>query len=273
MKLELIYEISKDFEQLKRKCFDLELLLTKGQNLPEIKHDTAPPVLPLFTELEKNLQSLSLSKLTIDEILEIKNEFYSINSELREKYGESIDIASKEEEEEYKKKANNLNTKMMNRIPVWQDRFLVELRSIKVNELYTKTLINPEKLERGTEAFFAEEVLKQMDDLTKEDFSDGCSCILIKTWTPAAMIIMRSIESGLRTLYSKITKNDPSGKNWGTLIAELKKDPNIDKRLLDYFDYLREFRNRLQHPDARFIQSETEDVLTQSIHIFNRIFI
>lgn len=111
-----------------------------------------------------------------------------------------------------------------------------------------------------------------MTELEKQDLEDGCACILAEAWTPAAMIIMRSIESGVRTYYKKLTKKDPSKKPWSSMITELEKLDNVDSKFLAHLDYLKDFRNRLSHPDARFTQEETEDVLNQAIHIFNRLY-
>ena len=77
-----------------------------------------------------------------------------------------------------------------------------------------------------------------MPEIEKEDLNDGCKCPIVEVWTPAAMILMRVMESGLRSYYQNITSNEPSGKNWGAIIDELKSNNSVDKKLLSYFSPL-----------------------------------
>ncbi len=214
-----------------------------------------------------DLESISLSNETIVELKDLISKYKDVISEASKFKGKNEDISP-----ELEKKLEEYVAEIKNNDSLWIDRVEIDLKKIKVRRLFTDTLINPVKLQNGASSFFTKTIWNKMNNLAKKDLEDGCLCILVEAWTPAAMIIMRSIESGLRIYYEKITTNDPATKNWGELIQELKENPAIDKNLLAYFNYLREFRNRLQHPDARFIQSETEDVLAQSIHIFHRIY-
>ncbi|GAH24115.1 unnamed protein product, partial [marine sediment metagenome] len=84
---------------------------------------------------------------------------------------------------------------LIKKIPIWEDRIVNELTKIKVVKLSTDTILNPEKLSFGAESFFDEKIWNNMSDLEKDDLDDGCRCISLQTWTPAAMITMRVIES------------------------------------------------------------------------------
>lgn len=214
-----------------------------------------------------DLEKLSISPETINELKELISDYKKVISQALEYSDKNEDI-----NDEMGKKLEEYVSKVKKNHDLWTDRIEIELKKVKVKKLYTNTLINPEKLQNGASSFFSHKKWGNMDDLAKRDLEDGCECILVEAWTPAAMIIIRSIESGLRIYYKEKTKNDPSGKTWGELLKELKANQSSDKSILAYFDYLRGFRNRLQHPDARFTQSETEDVLAQSIHVFNRIY-
>lgn len=189
--------------------------------------------------------------------------------EISERYPDQIDEKLKRNMRvSWQKK----NSEILSKIPIWEDRIKLEIRKRKVKELYTNTSINPQKLQEGAKSFFDNNVWSKMSDIQKADLNDGCSIILLKSWTPAAMIIMRAIESSLRSHYKLITGSNPSGKNWGTILKDLHGHPSAEKKILNYFDYLKDYRNQIQHPDTRFDQSETEDMLNQAIHIFNKIY-
>ena len=83
---------------------------------------------------------------------------------------------------------------------------------------------------------------------------------------------MRAVESVLRSYYQKITGNEPKAKTWGNILGELKNNESADKTLIGYLDYLREIRNKLQHPDARFEQFETEAIFHHALHIANILY-
>jgi len=224
----------------------------------------------LIKQVVRDLEEISISHSTILELKEWLNRYQNYLSGTQNIYFLDFDDENRKDIVEKLKKFYQI---LIDRHPVWCDRIQRELSEIKVKRLYTNTLINPNKTQKGASSFFSQEIWNKMNDLEKNDLEDGCACILVEAWTPAAMILMRSIESGLRSYYSKITKKDPSGANWGSLLKELKGNSMSNKSLLGHFDYLRTHRNRLQHPEARFIQPETEDVLNQSIHIFNSIYI
>lgn len=84
------------------------------------------------------------------------------------------------------------------------------------------------------------------------------------------MIIMRVVESAFRNYYQKITSKEPENF-WGKMLSDLEKIESIDKILLGYFTYLKDIRNKLQHPDARFSQSEAETAFIHAVNIMNTI--
>ncbi len=111
-----------------------------------------------------------------------------------------------------------------------------------------------------------------MKNLEKEDLDDGCRCLSLQAWTPASMINMRVVESVLRSYYKKITGKDPNRKQWNNILIELKASPSTNTLLIGYLDYLRDIRNRLQHPDARVEQSEAEEVFSHALNIINILY-
>jgi ribosomal protein S17E len=75
------------------------------------------------------------------------------------------------------------------------------------------------------------------------------------------MISLRAAESIVRKYYKKITGNDPINKNWGDILKELEESKKVKSSILGYLKYLKEKRNEAQHPDKRFTQEESEQLL------------
>ena len=151
---------------------------------------------------------------------------------------------------------DKIKDRIVKAIFVWQDRFRRELAHIHVIRLLNEGNLNPDKLSKGARSFINAKIWKKMDKIEREDLDDGCRCLSIQAWTPASMITMRVVESVLRAYYQKITALDPKGKMWSNILNELRTAKSTEKTLIGYLDYLREIRNKLQHPDARLDQFE-----------------
>ena len=262
---------------------NLENIFNIGSLLGDCKIWTASPTdspfyqaLPTPLNMLKNkLENLEIQEGTIKEIeksIEQVNEVIDIV-----KQGEAIKGGqNKKDIEKYQKRLSQLlkevRENLIKRIPIWEDRIINELIKIKVVKLSTDTILNPEKLSLGAESFFDINIWDQISNLEKDDLEDGCRCISLQAWTPAGMITMRVIESVLRNYYQKITSNDPIGKTWGELLTELKNHASSDKKLIGYFDYLKDIRNALQHPEARLSQFESEDVFHHAMNILNTFY-
>ena len=159
------------------------------------------------------------------------------------------------------------------KVVVWRERIQRELGSIKVAKLIAESNLNLERIALGANSFFEEEIWNKFNEIEKKDLMDGCRCISLQAWTPASMIIMRAVESSLRTYFKFITgDNPPTDKTMGYFIEQLRKNQNSNRKLVEYFDYLKTFRNILQHPDARFTQFQAEDIFNNAIHIFNQVY-
>ncbi len=213
---------------------------------------------PFLVQLKKLLLKLSTQSDTIQEIDEITKVY--------------LDVLIFDDESDIKEATNEMKEKLIEMVPIWQDRIERELSNIRVIRLFEGTDLNPEKLMNGAKSFFSEEIWNLMKDIEKADLDDGCRCITLQAWTPASMITMRAVESVLRSYYQKITGNEPKAKTWGIILGELKNNESADKTLIGYLDYLREIRNKLQHPDARFGQFETEAIFHHALHIANILY-
>jgi len=225
--------------------------------------------------LKNKLENLEIQEGTIKEIeksIEQCNKLIDIV-----KQGEAIKGGQNIKEiKKYQKRLSQLfegvKENLIKRIPIWEDRIINELIKIKVVKLSTDTILNPEKLSLGAESFFDIKIWDQISNLEKDDLEDGCRCISLQAWTPAGMITMRVIESVLRNYYQKQTSSDPTGKMWGQMLTDLKSIPSANQKLVGYFEYLKDIRNALQHPEARLSQFESEDVFHHAIHILNTFY-
>lgn len=265
MKLEKIYEIAKLIG-------DCKIWAIRPSRTDSPFFQTMPS--PLFL-LKNLLEEVPIHEATFKEVersLEIATHLLNNNKERKNLQNEG----KKEEAAVLKKKMDKEDQDFRNdltkRIPIWEDRINNELRKIKVVELSTDTILNPEKLSSGAKSFFEDQIWNQFSNLEKEDIEDGCRCISLQAWTPAGMITMRAIESALRSYYQKTTNNSPEGKMWGPMLDELLNNTSPNKKLIGYFDYLKDIRNSLQHPDARLSKFEANDVFHHAIHIFNTIY-
>jgi len=225
--------------------------------------------------LKNKLENLEIQEGTIKEIEKI----IKICSDA----AENIDQIKKKAEENNKKEIEKLNKlthqliktakdNLIKKIPIWEDRIINELIKIKVVKLSTDTILNPEKLSLGAKSFFDIKIWDKMSNLEKDDLEDGCRCISLQAWTPAGMITMRVIESVLRNYYQEQTSNNPIGKMWGQMLEDLNLIPSANQKLVGYFEYLKDIRNALQHPEARLSQFESEDVFHHAIHILNTFY-
>lgn len=230
--------------------------------------------LPLNT-LKNNLENLEIQEGTIKEIEQIVEKCKELLDIVKQK--ETIEEGrSKKDIEKLNKQIEQLPKEvienLIKRIPIWEDRIIHDLITIKVVKLSTDTILNPEKLSLGAESFFDIKIWNKISNLEKDDLEDGCRCISLQAWTPAGMITMRVIESVLRNYYQKQTSSDPTGKMWGQMLTDLKSIPIANQKLVGYFEYLKDIRNALQHPEARLSQFESEDVFHHAIHILNTFY-
>ena len=265
MELENIFNIG---------CYlgNCKIWTTSSQTIDSSFYQGMP--LPLHM-LKNKLENLEIQEGTIKEIekiIKICNEALDIvkQQENNEKG------KSKKEIEKLSNRLDQLEKivtdNLIKKIPIWEDRIINELIKTKVVKLSTDTNLNPEKLSLGAKLFFDIKIWNKMSNLEKDDLEDGCRCISLQAWTPAGMITMRVIESVLRNYYQNQTSNDPTGKMWGIMLDHLKSISSANQKLVGYFDYLKDIRNTLQHPDARLSQFESEEVFSHAIHILNTFY-
>ena len=120
---------------------------------------------------------------------------------------------------------------------------------------------------------FDKKVWKALPKIAQSDFSDAAKCLLVEASTPATMVALRGIEAVIRRYYAQKTKKASEKKNLGSIIKELHKTPQANKKLLDYLDYIRsEKRNIAPHPDKVFTQREAERIFMEIVSATHDIY-
>lgn len=154
---------------------------------------------------------------------------------------------------------------------MFNDRIMNEIASKVTIEINTEGKINYKFLmEKGPEGFLKEN-WKRLSEITKGDLEDACRCLLRKLWTPAVMITLRASEDAVRQLYKYIMDEDAGKKGWRKILDEL--NPNIDNTtIIGHLDFIRDKRNKAEHPLKRFSQSESEDIFNTIIMTINEIY-
>jgi len=152
------------------------------------------------------------------------------------------------------------------KIKLWLVLVEKELKQRRILEPAKMGILNQEQLyetsSRMANEFF-NNVWWGMSEIEREDFAEAARCLLAQSWTAAAMISLRGLESILRKYYTFKTKNEVGRKGMYTLIDELQQIEDISKTLLGYLNYLRGIRNMAEHPDRIFHQIGAETVFTQ----------
>jgi hypothetical protein len=158
----------------------------------------------------------------------------------------------------------------------WQDLIYKELCARPCIE-FQKGALNQKALVLTSEGkpsrVFDKKVWKDLPEIAKSDFSDAAKCLLVEASTPATMVALRGMEAVVREYYTLKTKKAPQKKNLGTIINELHKMAEVNKKLLGYLDYIRsEKRNIAQHPDRIFTQREAERIFMEIVNATHDIY-
>jgi hypothetical protein len=92
--------------------------------------------------------------------------------------------------------------------------------------------------------------------------------------TASVMIGLRAVEGMVRELHQTIT-GKKSTKAWANLIDEVEKDlKNKGKQpplLLGYLKYIKDVRNKADHPDKVFTQREAEQIFMHVVYTIQEI--
>lgn len=183
------------------------------------------------------------------DLLEKINEF---ERKLRQKVDETLDYNEREE--------------LKINLSVWSNMIESHLKKRRILEPSKIGMLSHEKLydvSSGYPSTFFTGVWWNMSDIEKNDFKEAASCLLMQSWTAAAMISLRGLEGILRKYYEFKTEKEHGNRGMYVLIDELQKIEGIKGTLMGYLNYLRGIRNTAEHPDRIFNQKEAETVFIQ----------
>jgi hypothetical protein len=162
---------------------------------------------------------------------------------------------------------------LMEKAKIWDDRIANELFGRKIIEIFVDGTLNSEKLVLGASTFFPSGIWVMLSIVAKSDLNDACNCLLTRSWTPSVMISLRAAEDCIRRFYKFKTGKETKNKGWKSILDDLDKLGNINKNIIGYLNYLREIRNRSEHPEEVFDQMEAERVFHQvvnMVHVINK---
>lgn len=105
------------------------------------------------------------------------------------------------------------------------------------------------------------EVSYSIPPIVRQDLEEGAKCLKFGAPTASVMISLRAVEGWLRELYTSLT-GQKTRKAWGELLKDIQEE--LSERgisiepVLGFLDYVRNVRNKADHPDATFDQISAE---------------
>ena len=110
--------------------------------------------------------------------------------------------------------------------------------------------------------------------ISLSDVDEAIRCLSYGAPTASVMMGLRAVEGMVRELHSRITGKE-STKAWAQLIDEVEEDLKSRGEqpllLLGYLDYIRDVRNKADHPDKVFTVREAEQIFMHVIYAIQEI--
>ena len=151
-------------------------------------------------------------------------------------------------------------------VEIWTSLIESHLKKRRILEPSKPGSLGQEQLyevSKGNTSIFFGNVWWRMSEIERNDFIEAARCLLMQSWTAAAMIALRGLEGILRKYYEFKTEKEHGNRGMYALIEELQKTEGIKHTLMGYLNYLRGIRNTAEHPDRVFNQTEAETVFIQ----------
>lgn len=115
---------------------------------------------------------------------------------------------------------------------------------------------------------------KEPPKVVIHDLEETIKCLSYGAPTASVMIGLRAVEGMVRELHKTIT-GKKSTKAWANLIDEVETDlKNKGEQpplLLGYLNYIRDVRNKADHPDKVFTQREAEQIFMHVVYTIQEI--
>ena len=128
-------------------------------------------------------------------------------------------------------------------------------------------------LSEGAKGFLTEGD-KEPPSVVIHDVDEAIKCLSYGAPTASVMIDLRAVEGMVKELHRTIT-GKKSAKPWAQLLDEVEKDIKSKGEqpplLLGYLDYIRDVRNKADHPDKVFTLREAEQIFMHVIYTIQEI--
>lgn len=124
--------------------------------------------------------------------------------------------------------------------------------------------------EDSVSKLFPEELTDQIGDKNSNDIRDAVWCLVYSLPTPAAMLLFRTAEGELRKYVKKVA-GKPCDK-WNDNLKKLEESGKANRSIKKDFDWLKDKRNEVEHPDKRYTQDEAEEILHRLSGLLKSIY-
>ena len=170
-------------------------------------------------------------------------------------------------------------SKIKDRLGYISSLILKELEEKPIVVFKPKGRLNyAELVEKGLTLLISDKILlNKLSSIVKHDLEEALYCLCFERPTASAMVALRAVEAALRQLYVTLKPDAKIERiEWKTVLEDLEvllKQHNIKAvTLLGYLNYLRDIRNKAEHPDKIFNQIEAEDALIHACHAIKEIY-
>jgi len=111
------------------------------------------------------------------------------------------------------------------------------------------------------------------DENKAAEFREGLWNLIYGSPTAAGLLFMRLCERATKELYKKVVGTDPAGMTWGQVLDDLERHytRSNDAEILNLLRYLKEWRNKLAHPEKLLAQEEAEDLYVMAMHALKTV--
>ncbi len=135
-----------------------------------------------------------------------------------------------------------------------------ELQNCAVYFVSKKSIYETADLIERAENVLPEEIKRDLTSQNISDLKEAGKCIAFNLPTAAGFHVMRAIEPVLLDWHRFVVKQDPTQKNWGTYLQELKK-ANANPDVMAVLNQIRSIhRNPVMHPEVILTIDEAIDL-------------
>lgn len=136
----------------------------------------------------------------------------------------------------------------------WKEAFLKKIENHKVLHVEDSNLLDIDKAMEDPHGFFTIEVWEWLPEQSQTDLEEALKNLAIGSSISSVMISLRATENVLRIWHNRVCEegNEIESGAWGEVFEELEDiydDKNERPDVLTDFNYLKDRRNEVNHPD------------------------